>query len=96
MAILTLVLRLAVFWPWFHTEKRFMCSFSPRAPFCAGWLSGQRGRGKTSRRAGSGEGWWRDLVSPWKTWAHEENPGDPVEGSPGLQAQPEVTTARLV
>lgn len=72
-----------------------MCSFSRRAPFCAGWLSGQHRHRKTSRRAGSGEGWWRDLVSPWKIWAGEGNPGDPAEGSPGVQAQPEVTAARL-
>lgn len=34
-------------------------------------------------------------MSLWKIWAGEGNPGDPAEGSPGLQAQPEVTAARL-
>lgn len=55
---------------------------SRRAP--SALAGGQRRHGRTSGRAGSAERGWQDLVSPWKTWAGKENPGDLVGGSPGL------------
>lgn len=70
----------AGFWPWGKEVSVLTSRRAPSAP-----AVGQRRRGKTSGSAGSAERGWQDLVSPWKTRAGEENPGDPAGGSPGLQ-----------
>lgn len=77
MVTLSLVLCGAVFWPWLQTKKtqRGWCAHSVAElrSALAGWGSNkQESRGR-----------WRVLVSPWKTWAGEKSPGDPVEGPLG-------------